>query len=86
MEVVREVWRTEVVDDLECVRERSMVKAVFHWKPVVNRCDVIDGQNHGDIRSSILDQLQLMDELVGNTKQMVEAIIRAGCSVDHKFY
>lgn len=43
-----------------------------------NRCDVIDGWNPEDTGSSIPDQLELMDELMGDTKTRRVAVIQAG--------
>lgn len=38
---------------------------VSDWKPVENRRDVIGGWSPDDVDSNILDQLELMDELMG---------------------
>ena len=54
-------------------------------KLLQNRCDVIDGWDPGDDAGSrVLNQLEFVGELVGETKEKVVTIVQAGCdqSVD----
>ena len=70
------------MDSLECMEEDFEVNAVFDGKPmelVKNRGDVTDGRGSGDdTGSSILDQLELMEEFVGETNKEGIAVIQAG--------
>jgi len=70
------------VDGLECMEEDLKGIAVFDGKPVEllwNRGDVIDGRGFDhDAGSSVLDQFELMEEFVGETKEEGIAIIQAG--------
>lgn len=56
----------------ECVEVNFIAIVVFDW----NRCDLIDGWSPGDVTGdSVLDQLDLMDGLLGDIKEKRIAII-----------
>ena len=83
MEEVREVWGGQVMDGLEGMEQNFKDNAKFDRKPVKlleNRCNVIDGWNPGDdAGGKVLNQLELMDGLVGETKEQGVAIIQTEC-------
>ena len=76
------------MDGLEGVEQNFEVDAGFDRKPVKllqKRCDVNDGWDPADVAGSrVLNQLEFVGELVGETKEKGVTIVQAGCdqSVD----
>ena len=70
------------MDGLEGMEEDLEIDAVFDGKPVElqqNGGNVTNGGGSGDdTGSSVLDQLQFMEEFVGESKEKGIAIIQAG--------
>ena len=64
---------------IECIEEDLIFNTV--WEPVKlvqDGGDVTDGRGFGDNTcSSVLDQLEFMEEFVGETKQKGVAVIQA---------
>ena len=81
MDEVRQIWGGEVVYGIECIEEDLVFNTVFDREPmklVQDGGDVTDGRGFGDDAcSSVLDQLEFMEEFVGETKQKGVAIIQA---------
>ena len=82
MDEIRQVWGGEVMDGIECVEEDLVVYAVFDGQPVElvkNGGDVGDGRGFGDDAGcSVLDQLDFMEEFVGETEEKGVTVIEAG--------
>ena len=70
------------MDGIESIEEDLVVDTVFDRKPVElvkDRGDVADGRGFGDnTGSSVLDQLEFMEEFMGETKQEGVTVIQAG--------
>ena len=68
-----QVWGGEVMDGLVCVEEDLVINPVFYGKPVElveNRGDVAaDGGSGDNSCCCILDQLDFMEEFMGETKE-----------------
>ena len=80
MDEVRQIWGGEVVYGIECIEEDLVFNTVFDREPmklVQDGGDVTYGRGFGDDAcSSVLDQLEFMEEFVGETKQKGVAIIQ----------